>query len=150
MTVDGHDMATLTTVAPRFFVDAFGALPLRIAAGKVLYLGFEESLDPILAHAIGRMTGLRVECGVVPESQFKPAHTRMLGAAFPPVELIEATSRAAAGLALAKAVEKARPTASWLVRVHGYLWLRMWLRAQGDLPPGSKAIQDLVCSIGPI
>ena len=53
---------------PRLFVDAFGALPLRVAAGKILYLGFEDRLDPVLALAVERMTGLRVESGLVQES----------------------------------------------------------------------------------
>ncbi len=65
---------------PRLFVDAFGALPLRVAAGKLLYLGFEDRLDPVLALAIERMTGLRVESGLVQGSLFRLAHARMLNA----------------------------------------------------------------------
>ena len=57
---------------PRLFVDAFGALPLRVAAGKLLYLGFEDRLDPVLALAVERMSGLRVESGLVQESLFAP------------------------------------------------------------------------------
>ncbi len=88
---------TLTVLLPRLFVDAFGALPLRVAAGKLLYLGFEDRLDPVMALAIQRMTGLRVESGLVQSSLFRSAHTRMLSAKFPPVELIEASSEQAAG-----------------------------------------------------
>jgi hypothetical protein len=36
----------LTALVPRLFVDAFGALPLRVAAARILYLGFEDHLDP--------------------------------------------------------------------------------------------------------
>ena len=70
-------------LVPRLFVDAFGALPLRVAAGKILYLGFEDRLDPVLALALERMTGLRVESGLVQGSLFRPAHARMLQASFP-------------------------------------------------------------------
>jgi len=35
-----HDAQALTALMPRLFVEAFGALPLRVAAGKLLYLGF--------------------------------------------------------------------------------------------------------------
>jgi hypothetical protein len=59
-------------LVPRLFVDAFGALPLRVAAGKLLYLGFEDRLDPVLALAIERMTGLRVESGLVQGRCFGP------------------------------------------------------------------------------
>ena len=75
-----HDAEGLTALVPRLFVDAFGALPLRVAAGKILYLGFEDRLDPALALAVERMTGLRVESGLVRESLFGPAHARMLKA----------------------------------------------------------------------
>jgi hypothetical protein len=121
-----HDAEGLASAAPRLFVDAFGALPLRVAAGKLLYVGFEDRLDPVLALGIGRMSGLRVECGLVQGSLFRVAHTRMLEAAFPAVELVEARSEPAMVHALARAVERARPIDSRLVRVHDCLWLRMW------------------------
>ena len=58
-----HDAEALTVLLPRLFVDAFGALPLRVAAGRLLYLGFEDRLDPVVALAVERMSGLRVESG---------------------------------------------------------------------------------------
>ena len=143
-----HDAEALSVLLPRLFVDAFGALPLRVAAGKLLYLGFEDRLDPILALAVERMSGLRVESGLVQESLFAPAHSRMLNAKFPPVELIEANSEPAVAHALSRAIERLRPVDSRLVRVHDCLWLRMWLRPQrGPMPPREQ-VQDLICSIG--
>jgi Type II secretion system (T2SS), protein E, N-terminal domain len=143
-----HDAEALTVLLPRLFVDAFGALPLRVAAGKLLYLGFEDRLDAVLALAVERMTGLRVESGLVQGSLFGPAHTRMLGARFPRVELIEASSKPAAVHALSKAIERARPVESRLVRVHDCLWLRMTLRLQTGPLPDTSSVQDLICSIG--
>jgi hypothetical protein len=149
-----HDAEALTGLVPRLFLDAFGALPLRVAAGKLLYLGFADRLDPVLALAVERMSGLRVESGLVAESLFGPAHSRMLNAKFPPVELIEAGSEPALVYVLAKSIEQARPVASKLVRVHDCLWLRMWLRQPGGLSLGSGSIsdsnstQDLICSVG--
>lgn len=142
-----HDAEALTVLVPRLFVDAFGALPLRVAAGKLLYLGFEDRLDPVLALAVERMTGLRVESGLVQGTLFRPAHTRMLNAQFPAVELIEASSEPALVHVLTKSIEKARPVESQLVRVHDCLWLRMWLRPQSGPLPESVSIQDLICSI---
>jgi len=146
--IDFHDAEAVTFVLPRLFVDAFGALPLRVAAGRFLYLGFEDRIDPVLALAIERMTGLRVECGLVEESLFRPAHARMLNAKFPPVELIEAASEPALVRVLSKAIEKARPVDSRLTRVHDCLWLRMNLRPHGGPLPETASIQDLICSIG--
>jgi hypothetical protein len=143
-----HDAEALTVLLPRLFLDAFGALPLRVAAGRLLYLGFEDRLDPVVALAVERMSGLRVESGLVQESLFAPAHTRMLQAKFPKVELIEASSEPAAANALAKLVEQARPVEARLVRVHDCLWLRMWRRPQTGPMPERGAVQDLICSIG--
>jgi hypothetical protein len=143
-----HDAEAVTPLVPRLFVDAFGALPLRVAAGKLLYLGFEDRLDPVLALAVERMTGLRVESGLVQESLFRPAHQRMLSATFPPVELLEAASEPAVVRALARTVERVRPVESRLVRVHDCLWLRMWRKAQTGPLPDAGSVQDLICTIG--
>jgi len=145
--LDYHDAEALAVLLPRLFVDAFGALPLRVAAGKLLYLGFEDQLDPVVALAIERMSGLRVESGLVAESQFRVGHARMLRAEFSPVELIEAATVPAAAHALAKSIERTRPVASRLVRVHDCLWLRMWLKAQSGPMPERGSIHDLICSI---
>jgi hypothetical protein len=75
-----HNPEGLTALVPRLFVDAFRALPLRVAAGKILYLGFENHLDPALALAVERMNGFAVESGPVSESAFRPAHAHARGA----------------------------------------------------------------------
>jgi hypothetical protein len=143
-----HNPEGLTALLPRLFVDAFRALPLRVAAGKILYLGFEDRLDPALALALERITGLRVESGLVRESQFGPAHARMLEARFPGVELIETATEPALAMALARAVERTRPIEARLARVHECLWLRMWLRPQNGPLPQPGAVRDLIGSAG--
>jgi hypothetical protein len=148
LAVDQHDPEAMTAFLPRLFVDAFGALPLRAAAGKLLYLGFEERLDPALSLAVERMTGMRVESGLMQGSLFRAAHTRLLAARFPPVELIEAASEPAAAQAIARAVEKVRPMDARLVRTHDCLWLRMWTRPPTGPYPDPSSLRDLICSIG--
>ena len=143
-----HDAEALTSLMPRLFVDAFAALPLRIAAGKLVYLGFEDRLDPVLALAIERMSGLRVESGLVQGSEFQAAHTRMLSAVFPHVELLDAVSEPVLVRALARFVERARPIDSRLVRVHDCLWLRMWNKAQSGPLPDAASVHDVIATIG--
>ena len=145
--LEAHDPEALAPLLPRLFVDAFGALPLRIAAGKLIYLGFEDRLDPVLALALERISGLRVECGLVQGSLFQPAHTRMLQTVFPRVELLEAASEPALVRALTRRVEHVRPIESRLVRVHDCLWLRMWSRPQTGPLPEPSSIQDVICTI---
>ena len=145
-----QEPATLAPAIPRLFLDALGALPLRIAGSRMLYLGFEQMLDPVLALAVERMTGLRVEGCIVREAQFRSAHMRMLEARFPSVELVEAVSPSAAARALTRSIERCRPVASRLVRVHDCLWLRLWLEGQNGPLPETDSVQDVVCSIGPV
>lgn len=148
MSLDFHDAEGLTPILPRLFVDAFGALPLRVAAGKLAYLGFEDRLDPVLALSIERITGLRVECGLVQSSSFRPAHSRMLDAKFPAVELLEAASEPALVRTLTRTIERVRPVESRIVRVHDFLWLRMWTKPQNGALPEADAVQDVICTFG--
>jgi Type II secretion system (T2SS), protein E, N-terminal domain len=143
-----HDAEALAPVLPRLFIDAFGVMPLRIAAEKIVYLGFEERLNAVLALALERMSGLRVESGMVQGTQFRPAHERMLRALYPPAQLLEAVSEPALVRALARAVERARPVASRLVRVHDCLWLRMWKKAQAGPVPDAASVEDVIGSVG--
>jgi hypothetical protein len=147
LSLDRHDPQAMASILPRLFLDAFAVLPLRIAAGQILYLGFEDRLDPVVALAAERMTGLRVEAGLVRESSFQLAHRRMLEAAFPATELIEASSASSLARALGKAVERVKPMQSKLIRMHDCLWLRMWRRPPAEAIPEISAVEDVIASL---
>ncbi len=147
LALDSHDAEGMAPVLPRFFVDAFGALPLRVAAGRLLYLGFEDRPDAVLALAVERMTGLRVESGLVEGTRFRAAHRRLLEARFPGVELLEAASEAALVRALARSVERTRPVESRLVRVHDCLWLRMWPKARTGPIAEVSSVVDMIATL---
>lgn len=146
--LDVHEAENLTRLLPRLFMDAFGALPLRVAASSILYLGFEDRLDPALALAVQRMTGLRVESGLVEESRFRAAHAQVLRARFPSTELLEAASESILARGFARAIEKLRPVEARLVRVHDCVWLRLWLRPQTGPVPHLDTVRDLIGSTG--
>ena len=148
LAADPAEAASLASLLPRLFVDAFGALPLRLAGNRMLYLGFEQRPDPVLALALEQMNGLEIASGIVPGASFHQAQTRMLEAAFPRVELIEAASPEAAARALARAIERVQPAASRLVRVHGCLWLRLWRRSPPPPVPEPCDVEDVICSLG--
>jgi hypothetical protein len=139
-----HDTKVLTALLPRLFIDAFGALPLRAVGPSMVYMGFEDRPDAALALAVERMTGLRVESGVVAESAFRPEHARFIEARFPAVELIEAATASAMAAAFAKVIERVRPVETRLVRMHECLWLRLWRRPQHGPLPESDSIQDVI------
>jgi len=142
------DPAALAPLVPRLFLDAFGALPLRVPAGKLLYLGFEQRLDLVLALAIGRMNGLRVESGIVRSSLFRPALARLLQESFPATQLAEAVSETAAAHLISRSIERDQPMDARIVRVHDLIWLRMWKIRENDSVPRAASVRDLICSIG--
>ena len=148
LSMEFHNPEDLTTLLPRLFIDAFGALPLRVAASRILYLGFEDRVDPALALAAGRMTGLDVEAGLVQGSLFRSAHARALESRFPSVELIEAATEQALALAFAKAIEETPAVEARLARIHDCIWLRIWRRRQAGPVPEADSIRDLIASTG--
>jgi hypothetical protein len=145
--VERHDAESMAPLLPRLFVDAFGALPLRVVGGKILYIGFEDRPDPVLALAVERMIGLRVEGALVQGLAFRAAHTEMLTARYPRVSLIEAASEPLLVTALLRAMKRSRPVAARLVRVHDCVWMRMTLRPQVSQLPAVDLVEDVIGSI---
>jgi hypothetical protein len=145
LTLDNHSPERSAAFAPRLLLDAFGFLPLRRAGAELLYVAFEDRIDRCVSFAVERMTGLRVEAGLLGSRDFDAAHRRLLGAVFPPARLIEAAGVDALVGALAGAVEDARPAEARLVRMHEYYWLRMWRAAPGST--AGDAVEDVLCSL---
>ena len=132
---------------PRLFIDAFGALPVQGSSGRILYLGFEQSVDPALAFSLERIEGARVECGIVQSSEYRNLLHATDNRSFPSIQMAEATSDFAAAHTLAKSIERAGPMSSRLVRVHEWLWLRMVLGSSALHDPGGAYISDVLCRI---
>src|SRR6516165_3068156 len=69
----GFSAQAMALVAPRVLVEEFGFLPLRVAGGKILYVGFEDRLDASTALALEQMTDLKVESGLVQTEEYAAA-----------------------------------------------------------------------------
>ena len=147
LALEYHDADGMAAMLPRFFVEAYAALPLRAAAGKILYLGFEDRLDPVLSLAVERMTGLSVEAGLVSGSRFRVAHERLLRTDFPKVEHVEGASKLTLVHVLSERIERAKPVEARFVRVHGSLWLRMWRKLQQGPVARLSEVEDVVVSL---
>jgi hypothetical protein len=147
LTIENHSPERVAALAPRLLVDAFGFLPLRPAGSALLYVGFEDRIDRCVGLAVERMTGLRVEAGVVDGRPFAAAHRRMLGAAFPPARMVEAEDVDTLAAAFARIVEEARPVEARIVRMRDYLWLRLWRRIAGE---SSRAVSFAGFPAGPV
>ena len=139
----------LAAAMPAFLAEAFGALPIRTSAGKLLYVAFTGQLDRTLSYALERMTGLRVVAGIAADAEFAAAREKFLAAPGPRTRFVEAASSWVLVRTLTKVLETARPVEARLVRIHEHFWLRIWRRAQkgpGLPPPGE--VEDLLATVG--
>ena len=147
--LDNHAPGKMASLVPRLLLDVFGVLPLRQAGGRLLYLGYADGIDRCVNFAIERMTGLRVEAGLVDGAEFGRAHARMLREAFPPARLIEAASADALAAVFTRILEASKPSESRLVRIRDYYWLRMWRRRAG-METRLDLVEDVLGSlVGP-
>lgn len=135
------------SLLPQLFADAFGAMPVHGPTGKSLYLGFEQNVDKTLALALERIEGLRVECGIVPTSTFRESLRLIRRRNSPGIQIAEAAIDIAAAHVFAKAIERARPIGSRLVRVHDWLWMRMVCAPKPAGLAGDSNIRDVVCRV---
>jgi hypothetical protein len=152
--MDGFDPAKMALALPRVLVERLQVVPLRIAAERILYLAFEDKLDASVAFAMERMSGLKVESGLVDGTLLGAARQSLLGFDFVDavheyVEDAETMSES-----IAAALSKIQPKASRLVRVHQFYWLRMWLESgamgagEGGIPTTREDVADRIYRVG--
>ena len=148
LSVEGYSPAAMALGMPKRFVAEFGMVPLRIAGSKLLYVAFEEKLNAAAALGLERMSGLKVESGLLPGSQFASARASLLAADSVPVEMKQVGDRDALTAALTRALDRHQPLAARLVRVHQYYWMRMWLESgamregDGGIPATREDVGD--------
>jgi CheY-like chemotaxis protein len=152
LTVQGFSPRDMALVMPRQFVEEFGLVPLRVAGGRLLYLGCEDRLNASVAYAVEQMSGLRVESGLVESTQLRAARASLLA-----VEGISTTMKAVAdqdalAAQITAVLEQRQPLASRLVRLHQFYWLRLWLESgtrgeAGNLPRSHEDMHDCIFTI---
>jgi hypothetical protein len=148
---DGFEPIRMALAAPSSFCEHQGAVPVRVAGGRILYVAFEDRMDMSAAVAMEHMTGLRVECGLMNGSQISEARRRLMNAAFAPCKTAVVADVDTLATEIAREIESARPVESRLARVHDQFWLRLWLRRgddfTGDLPLAAGAVRDVVFTL---
>jgi hypothetical protein len=153
LTAEGFSPEAMALVVPKFFIENFGLLPLRVAGSRILYLGFSDRLDASAAFATEKMTELKVESGVVDGTQFEAARSRLLSCDGVEMKLEGAEDKDAMVARVTAILEQKQPIASRLVRLHQYYWLRLWLESgtlgtAGSLPVASEDVVDHIFTIG--
>ena len=151
--LDGFSAASMALVMPKRLIAEFGMVPLRVAGSRLLYLAFEERPDAAVALGVDQMSGLKVESGLLPGTQFDAARSAVLAAEGVPVHMKLVADSDGLVAAIVRAVDQSQPLATRLVRVHQYYWLRMWLESgatqgTGTLPPGPEDVVDNLFLVG--
>ncbi|HEX4312296.1 MAG TPA: hypothetical protein VHZ25_19845 [Acidobacteriaceae bacterium] len=139
----------MTTAMPGFLSDAFSAVPVRTAAGRLLYLAFSGRIDRSLSYAVERMTGMAVSAGIATDSEFRSAQERFLATEAPPTRFLEAASSWVLARTITKMIESFKPVEARLARIHNFFWLRMWRDGdEGHGLPARGAVEDLLATVG--
>lgn len=153
LSTNGFMPRAMAMVVPRMFIEEFGLLPLRVAGSRLLYLGFEDRLDASAAFALEQMSGLKVESGLVSTEEFTAARQNLLEYEGVPVKTELADEPDALAARITAILEQKQPVASRLVRMHRYLWLRLWLesgakKSPNALPHDREDMMDYVFTTG--
>jgi CheY-like chemotaxis protein len=152
LTVQGFSPREMTLVMPRQFVEEFGLVPLRVAGGRLLYLGCEDRLNASVAYAVEQMSGLRVESGLVESTQLRGARASLLAIEGIPTTVKAVADQDALAAQITAVLEQRQPLASRLVRLHQFYWLRLWLESgtrgdAGNLPRSHEDMHDCVFTV---
>jgi Type II secretion system (T2SS), protein E, N-terminal domain len=148
------DPDAMALVAPKLLVERLEMVPLRRAGERVLYLSFVDRLDPATALALERMSGLRVESGLVEETEWRVAQRRLCACEFVDSEFESVATHEDLARRVTSVVQRMQPRASRLVRVHQFYWLRMWLESgamrtgDGGVPRTKEDVADRIYVVG--
>jgi hypothetical protein len=153
LTPRGFTPAAMAMVAPKILIEEFGFVPLRVAGSKLLYLGFEDRLDASAALALEQMTELKVESGLLATEQYREVRAELLAQEGAPVALELIREPDALAARITALLEQKQPVGSRLVRMHKYLWLRLWLESasrakKGTRPRDTSDMLDYVFTVG--
>jgi hypothetical protein len=94
---------------------------------------------------------LKVEAGVLRDSEFRRAQQDVLRAGFPKVRLLEAANMRGLIHVFTAMLEERKAVRSQIVRVHDYYWLRIWRNPEvtegSRVLPATEDVEDMVCSL---
>jgi hypothetical protein len=148
LSLDGFDPAAMALAVPKLLVERLGILPVRTAGRRTLYLAFADQLDASAAFAMERMSGLKVESGLVDPAEWMAAHESLCKCDFVAAQFERVANVEALAAKMASAISRLQPRASRLVRVHQFYWLRLWLESgamnsgDGRIPSTREDVAD--------
>jgi len=145
----GFQAARMALVLPEALREAFSIMPVRIAAGKILYTAFEDRIDLHAVSVLEQMTGLVVEPGLMAGSEWAACAVELQDADGVPCEIKSARDHSALVNGIVDSLFDVEPIASRLVATRSHWWLRMWLEpaavdARLCLPASAEDVVDVL------
>lgn len=137
----------LAGVLPQLLSEALGAVPVRLAAGRLLYLAFADRIDRSLTWAVERVTGLAVAAGVTSDSRFREAQQRFLAAPAQRTRCLEVANTRVLARAITRWIEREKPIDARLARVHDFWWLRMRHARRSEGAAVGSDTEDVLCTV---
>ena len=153
LSLEGFSAAAMALVMPPMLAAESGLMPVRTAGRGVLYVGFEKEMNASALLALERMSGLRVEGGLLLSSQLAAARESLQGTDCVPVHRALLPDVDAFSAAVVRLIEQRQPVSAKMVRMGDTYWLRLWLEAGarsgiGDLPAYKDDMEDHLLSVG--
>ena len=151
--IDGFSPAAMSLTVPRMVVEQLDLLPLRVAGSRILYMAFKDRLNAAAAFAVEQMTGLDVVSGLLDDTSFDAARTRLLESNFVTVDQQSVTDTDAMVEKITDILETTQPVGARVVRIHQHYWFRTWLEsgalsAVGRIPSTGEDVLDTLFTIG--
>ncbi len=152
LSLESFSPKAMALVMPKRFVMEFGMVPIRVAGGSILYVAFQDKLEPAVAFSLETMSELKVESGLLPATQLASAKARLLSAESVPVRMHTVRDNDDLAGMISGLVDGRQPVGSRLVRMQHYYWLRMSLESGaqsglGSLPSGVEDSEDHLFAI---
>jgi len=148
--VDEVSALPAVSVVPRLLMESFRFFPVRLSSSGILYIAFEDRIDHSVALTTERITGFRVEAGLVQGSDFERGHAARMRGRFWPTRIVEAASLESLLQGLTSLIEKEKPLDTQIVRMHDFYWLRLWKESMRPVDPPfvpSDGVVDVICSL---
>lgn len=149
---DDFEAPAMALLAPAGWLQSTGMVPLRLAAGRILYVAFTSAVDAAAAFAMERISGMQVVSGLMEETRWDAARLRLCACKAVEAEFGHVPQEMLAG-EIAEVLCRMRPRAARLVRVRQMYWLRMWLeletmldRARG-IPRNPENVADRIYTV---
>ena len=133
------------TLVPGLLSEAFSAVPVRVAAQRILYLAVEQEVHPSFNLAIEKMTGLRVEPVVLPDSFYRTLEGSAFKAPLSPGRIFHSSSVNHLCDSILALVDEAETGNMQIAALGRYVWVKL-LRKHGE--DVHNTTEDMVFSCG--